>query len=66
MFHICQKPDRRGDSGQTEDLQMYTEENKLVLTLVPLQLRKAANCGCLDYFHYNLIPDFKRKKEKIQ
>lgn len=35
-----------------------TEENKLVLTLVPLQLGKAANCSCLDYFHYNLIPDF--------
>ena len=41
-----------------------TKENKLVLTLVPLQLGKAANCSCLDYFHYNLIPDFKREREE--
>ena len=34
------------------------EKNKLVLTLVPLQLGEAANCSCLDYFHYNLIPEF--------
>ena len=40
-----------------EPLEYVTEENKLVLTLVPLQLRKAANCSCLDYFYHNLIPD---------
>jgi len=40
-----------------EPLECITEENKLVLTLVPLQLGKAANCSCLDYFYYNLIPD---------
>lgn len=41
-----------------------TEENKPVLTLLPLQLRKAANGRCLDYFHYNLIPGLKERERK--
>lgn len=50
-----------GERRLETDLQplvCLSEENKLVLTLVPLQLGEAANCSCLDYFHYNLIPEF--------
>lgn len=54
--HTCQSSNRR-KMTRDRPLECITE-NKLILTLVPLQLGKAANCSCLDYFHYNLIPDF--------
>ena len=39
------------------DSQEISVHGSCLLTLVPLQLREAANCSCLSYFHYNLIPE---------
>lgn len=32
------------------------------LTFLPLHLGNIADCGCLNYFHYNLIPSFKNSR----
>lgn len=35
---------------------------KWILTFLLLHLGKIADCGCLNYFHYNLIPSFKNSR----